>query len=141
MKPSPPSTGPSGSTGRRSSAFVREPHAPIDARGRPALSRSAGCVLSDPRGATWACKTICSPGGPNGEIKDTRSALENFAPRCDTEDDACTLRANSNALGSQSQEDLNWGARCVKTWANPECAESSFYLPSALLPIARQADR
>ena len=36
--------------GRRSSAFVRERHAPIDARGRPALSRSAGCVLSAPRG-------------------------------------------------------------------------------------------
>src|SRR5262249_9304013 len=48
MRPSPPSTRPSGSTGRRSSAFVRERHAPIDARGRPALSRSAGLVLSDP---------------------------------------------------------------------------------------------
>src|SRR5580704_1928435 len=45
MTPSPPSTRPSGSTGRRSSAFVRERHAPIDARGRPALSRSAGYVL------------------------------------------------------------------------------------------------
>jgi hypothetical protein len=33
--------------------IVRERHAPIDARGRPALSRSAGCVLSDPPGATW----------------------------------------------------------------------------------------
>ena len=30
--PSPPSTRPSGSAGRRSSAFVRERHAPIDAR-------------------------------------------------------------------------------------------------------------
>src|SRR5262245_37725531 len=29
--PSPPSTRPSGSAGRRSSAFVRERHAPIDA--------------------------------------------------------------------------------------------------------------
>ena len=36
---------PSGSAGRRSSAFVREQHAPIDARGRPALSRSAGYAL------------------------------------------------------------------------------------------------
>src|SRR5215831_20980454 len=53
MRPSPPSTRPSGSTGRRSSAFVRERHAPIDARGRPALSRSAGCVLSDPPVVTW----------------------------------------------------------------------------------------
>src|SRR5262249_35523017 len=35
---------PSGSAGRRSSAFVRQ-HAPIDARGRPALSRSAGYGL------------------------------------------------------------------------------------------------
>src|SRR5690242_7053787 len=43
--PSPPSTGPSDARGRRSSAFVRERHAPIDARGRPALSRSAGYVL------------------------------------------------------------------------------------------------
>jgi hypothetical protein len=42
--PSPPSTRPSDARGRRSSAFVRERHAPIDARGRPALSRSAGCV-------------------------------------------------------------------------------------------------
>jgi hypothetical protein len=32
--PSPPSTRPSDATGRRSSAFVRERHAPIDARGR-----------------------------------------------------------------------------------------------------------
>ena len=31
-----------GSTGRRSSAFVRERHAPIDARGRPALQIGAG---------------------------------------------------------------------------------------------------
>src|SRR5216110_325394 len=51
--PSPPSTGPSDARGRRSSAFVRERHAPIDARGRPALSRSAGCVLSAPPRATW----------------------------------------------------------------------------------------
>ena len=51
--PSPPSIRPSGSTGRRSSAFVRERHAPIDVRDRPALSRSAGSVLSDPPGATW----------------------------------------------------------------------------------------
>src|ERR1700757_4670564 len=36
--PSPPSTGPSDARGRRSSAFVRERHAPIDARGRPATS-------------------------------------------------------------------------------------------------------
>src|SRR4030095_5693774 len=42
--PSPPSTRPSDARGRRSSAFVRERHAPIDARSRPALSRSAGCV-------------------------------------------------------------------------------------------------
>jgi len=42
MTPSPPSTRPSGSTGRRSSAFVRERHAPIDARGRPALLLNAG---------------------------------------------------------------------------------------------------
>src|SRR5262245_4371637 len=48
--PSPPLTGPSDARGRRSSAFVCERHAPIDARGRPALSRSAGYVLSDPRG-------------------------------------------------------------------------------------------
>src|SRR3546814_1573346 len=33
--PSPPSTRPSGLMGRRSSAFVRERHAPIDARSRP----------------------------------------------------------------------------------------------------------
>src|SRR5437588_191080 len=51
--PSPPSTRPSDARGRRSSAFVRERHAPIDARGRPALSRSAGCVLSTPPRATW----------------------------------------------------------------------------------------
>src|SRR3954452_13337061 len=37
MTPSPPSTRPSDARGRRSSAFVRERHAPIDARGRPAL--------------------------------------------------------------------------------------------------------
>jgi hypothetical protein len=37
--PSPPSTRPSDAWGRRSSAFVRERHAPIDARSRPALSR------------------------------------------------------------------------------------------------------
>src|SRR5207248_21260 len=43
--PSPPSTGPSGARGRRPSAFVRERHTPIDASGRPALSRSAGYVL------------------------------------------------------------------------------------------------
>src|SRR5262244_90566 len=43
--PSPLSIRPSGSAGRRSSAFVREQHAPIDARGRPALSRSAGYAL------------------------------------------------------------------------------------------------
>jgi hypothetical protein len=42
--PSPPSTRPSDARGRRSSAFVRERHAPIDARSRPALSRSAGCA-------------------------------------------------------------------------------------------------
>jgi hypothetical protein len=42
--PSPPSTRPSDARGRRSSAFVRERHAPIDARSRPALSRSAGWV-------------------------------------------------------------------------------------------------
>src|SRR5262249_3787641 len=50
---SPPSTRPSDARGRRSSAFVRERHAPIDPRARPALSRSAGCVLPDPPGATW----------------------------------------------------------------------------------------
>ena len=38
--PSPPSTRPSDARGRQLSAFVRERHAPIDARGRPALSRS-----------------------------------------------------------------------------------------------------
>src|SRR6516164_1913485 len=43
--PSPLSIRPSGSAGRRSSAFVREQHAPIDARGRPALPRSAGYAL------------------------------------------------------------------------------------------------
>jgi hypothetical protein len=42
--PSPPSKRPSDARGRRSSAFVRERHASIDARSRPALSRSAGCV-------------------------------------------------------------------------------------------------
>jgi hypothetical protein len=42
--PSPPSTRPSDARGRRSSAFVRERHAPIDARRRPALSRSGGGV-------------------------------------------------------------------------------------------------
>jgi hypothetical protein len=41
---------PSDAGGRQSSAFVRERHAPIDARSRPALSRSAGYVLSDPPG-------------------------------------------------------------------------------------------
>jgi hypothetical protein len=43
-------------SGRRSSAFVRERHAPIDARGRPALSRSAGCVPISPshKGACMA---------------------------------------------------------------------------------------
>src|SRR5262249_8391455 len=44
--PSPPSSRPSDARGRRSSAFVRERHAPIDACGRSALSRSAGCVLT-----------------------------------------------------------------------------------------------
>src|SRR5215471_18683124 len=44
--PSPPSTRPSDARGRRSSAFVRERHAPIGARSRPALSRSVGCLLS-----------------------------------------------------------------------------------------------
>src|SRR5262245_55995283 len=44
--PSPPSTRPSDARGRRSSAFVRERHASIGARSRPALSRSAGCFLS-----------------------------------------------------------------------------------------------
>src|SRR5499427_10861167 len=53
MTPSPPSTRPSGSAGRRSSAFVRERHASIDARSRPALSRSADCVLSTPPRAIW----------------------------------------------------------------------------------------
>ena len=48
------------SRGRRSSAFVRERHAPIDARGRPALSRSAGCVLSAPSRATG--KLPMAPG-------------------------------------------------------------------------------
>src|SRR6516162_5082457 len=75
MTPSPPSTGPSDARGRRSSAFVRERHAPIDARGRPALSRSAGCVLSDPPGATWetthgpgmGCRTSSFPFGPEWE--------------------------------------------------------------------------
>src|SRR5215813_6533643 len=43
--PSPLSIRPSGSAGRRSSAFVRERHAPIDARGRPVLFRSAGYAL------------------------------------------------------------------------------------------------
>src|SRR3954453_3844326 len=37
MTLSPPSTRLSDARGRRSSAFVRERHAPIDARGRPAL--------------------------------------------------------------------------------------------------------
>jgi len=44
--PSPPSTRPSGSRGRRSSAFVRERHAPIDARSRPALF---GATTASPR--------------------------------------------------------------------------------------------
>src|ERR1700757_5151403 len=47
---SPPSTQQSGLREKRSSAFIRERHAPIDARGRPALSRSTGCVLSAPAG-------------------------------------------------------------------------------------------
>src|SRR5262245_37245913 len=51
--PSPLSIRTSGSAGRRSSAFVRERHAHIDARGRPALSRSAGCILSTPPRVTW----------------------------------------------------------------------------------------
>src|SRR5262249_39659115 len=42
--PSQRLTGPSDARGRRLSAFVRERHASIDARGQPALSRSAGCV-------------------------------------------------------------------------------------------------
>ena len=49
--------------GRRSSAFVRERHAPIDARGRPALSGSAGCVLSDAPRATRE-----TPHGPWREM-------------------------------------------------------------------------
>jgi hypothetical protein len=44
--PLPPSTRPSDARGRRSSAFVRERHAPIGASSRPALARSAGCFLS-----------------------------------------------------------------------------------------------
>src|SRR3954451_5308953 len=51
--PSPPSTRPSDARGRRSSAFVRERHAPIDARGRTALSGSAGCVRS-PGVSLWS---------------------------------------------------------------------------------------
>src|SRR5215471_3791520 len=42
--PSPPSTRPSDARERRSSAFVRERHASIDARSWPALYTSAGCV-------------------------------------------------------------------------------------------------
>ena len=88
MTPSPPSTGPSDARGRRSSAFVRERHAPIDARGRPALSRSAGCVLSDPPGATWetthgpgmGCRTSSFPFGPEWERHSCRgrSACRRF---------------------------------------------------------------
>ena len=44
--PSPPSIRPSVSAGRRSFAFVRERHAPIDARGRPALSGSAERIVT-----------------------------------------------------------------------------------------------
>jgi hypothetical protein len=58
--PPPPSTRPSGSRGRRSSAFVRERHAPIDARGQPELSRLAGCVLSARRGQSG--KLPMAPG-------------------------------------------------------------------------------
>src|SRR6476469_994959 len=42
--PSPPSTQPNGPRERRSSAFIRERHARIDTRGRPALSGSIGCI-------------------------------------------------------------------------------------------------
>ena len=44
---------PSDARGRQSSAVVRERNAPIDARRRQALSRSAGCVLSALPRATW----------------------------------------------------------------------------------------
>src|SRR5256885_3966878 len=128
--PSPPSTRPSDAGGRRSSAFVRERHAPIDARGRPALSRSADCVISDPRRQPW--ETIHGPvircRAGSGLIDHVRgswiiSAAQHAKPYAAqedrmakskllavhwkilpraaiTEDDACTLRANSNALGS-----------------------------------------
>src|SRR5918996_4083928 len=50
--PSPPSTLPSDARGRRSSAFVRERHTPIDACGRPA---SAEVADKEPSlGAFWA---------------------------------------------------------------------------------------
>ena len=62
---------PSGSAGRRSSAFVREQHAPIDARGRPALSRSAGYALwplaLDVERAFHPCDISTKTGSPSSK--------------------------------------------------------------------------
>src|SRR5215471_7416176 len=48
-----------------------------------------------------AVRTVAQCPSRNGHY--TRSALENFVRAAMSEDDACTLRANSNALGSQTK--------------------------------------
>src|SRR5262245_45675884 len=88
MTPSPPSTRPSGSTGRRSSAFVRERHAPIDARGRPALSGSVGCVLSDPPGASSEITH-----GPWHEVSNGHSNAATFSPKRQMTEETISMKA------------------------------------------------
>src|SRR5262249_7584660 len=86
--PSPLSIRPSGSAGRRSSAFVRERHAPIGARGRPALSRSAGCVLSAPARATWE-----TTHGPWHEMSNGLSIAATFPPKRQTTEEKIIMKA------------------------------------------------
>src|SRR6266481_5539648 len=101
--PSPPSTRPSDARGRRSSAFVRERHAPIDAPSRPALSRSAGCVKTTTLEALVARSGLAAIAfvTKRAEASFTEKALAEHVAR-HPEDVGARLRTSTGSCGRSS---------------------------------------
>ena len=107
--PSPHSTRPRGSRGRRSSAFVRERHAPIDARSEPALFKlAAGDTRAPERPGQPSSASALHQRVAVGRAASGRS----FAPRCRCERACWRLAPSARSAIVRSR----CRASCSRTW-------------------------